>query len=256
MSSKFLPFAMIKNYLFVLIASVILMLATPALAGTWKIDFEDGNLDDWEVIKAEEIKKMNPGWIIVGLGVSLEEKAWSVENGILVGKNMGGFDGIAIGDASWTDYSVQANIKILEATPVLQHGASIFLRFADINRFYGATIDPPPLDTQVVALRHPKIVDNLFAFLGVFWGIKLNTWYKLKLVAKGAHFDVYLDDVLVTAFDDDTVASGRAGLFIIKAHAHFDDVIITGDEIPDGGPSAIEPKSKLVTTWGKMKQAR
>jgi len=135
-------------------------------------------------------------------------------------------------------------------------GPIICLRFVDVNHSYWAGIDPPPLDTQVVTLRYPKIVDNLFAFLGVFWGIKLNTWYKLKLVAKGAHFDVYLDNALVTAFDDDTVASGRAGLFICKAHAHFDDVIITGDEIPDRGPRAIEPKSKLVTTWGKMKQAR
>jgi len=255
MSRKFLPFDMIKNYLFVLVASVILMLATSALAGTWKIDFEDGNLDDWEVMKAEEIKNTNPAWFFgCGFGVSLEEKAWSVENGILVAKNMGGYDAITIGDTSWTDYSVQANIKVLEENISCGPcGANIVLRFSGVNRFYTAGIAPPPAVSKVICLQHPKLDKP---FRGVPWGLKLNTWYKLKLVAKGAHFDVYLDDALVTAFDDDTVASGRARLLFGKARVHFDDVIITGDEIPDGGPSALEPKSKLVTTWGKMKQAR
>lgn len=145
-------------FLFVLVASVILILATSALAGTWKIDFEDGNLDDWEVIKADEWKKINPAWVVggvAGMGIQLEEEAWSVENGIFVGNNMGGGDCIAIGDSSWTDYSVQANIKVLEAIPSAQHGASITIRFADVNKSYFATI-VPLLNPRVVIKARPK----------------------------------------------------------------------------------------------------
>lgn len=241
-------------FLLVLVVSVILILATSALAGTWKIDFEDGNLDEWEVIKADEWKKINPAWVVggvAGLGIQLEEEAWSVENGILVGNNMRGGDCIAIGDSSWKDYSIQANIKILEAIPSAQHGASITIRFADVNKSYFATI-VPLLNPRVVIKARPKFA---FPWMDVLCGVKLNTWYKLKMVAKNTHFEVYLDDALIKAFDDDTVASGRVALGIFKVHAHFDDVIIEGDEIPKGGPYVIKAKNKMAATWGKMKQA-
>jgi len=239
---------MIKNYFVSLIASVIIVV-TSASAGTWKIDFENGNLDDWEIIKAEELRKVNPAW--GDLGVILEEKAWSFENGILVGNNMGGADFIAIGDTSWKDYSVQTNIKVLEAIAVAQHGASIYLRFDDINHLYGAGIVPLFIP-RVVVLAYPK---RASPWITLLLPVKLNTWYRLKMVVKDTHFEVYLDDALIGAFDDDTVASGRVGLAIFKVHAQFDDVIIEGDEIPEGGPYAIEAKNKTATTWGKMKQA-
>jgi len=37
--------------------------------------------------------------------------------------------------------------------------------------------------------------------------------------------------------------------------AFFDNIVITGDDVPDTGPSgfALTPKAKLAITWGKVK---
>ena len=55
------------------------------------------------------------------------------------------------------------------------------------------------------------------------------------------------------------------GLFLFtirNIHVHFDDFIISGDDVEDGGSwdpakhpgeKAVEPKSKLATAWGKIK---
>jgi len=32
-----------------------------------------------------------------------------------------------------------------------------------------------------------------------------------------------------------------------------DNVVISGDNVPDTGPSEIEPAGKLATLWGKLK---
>ena len=40
-----------------------------------------------------------------------------------------------------------------------------------------------------------------------------------------------------------------------NAQARFDDVEITGNTIPNGGPGTlpVEPSGKLATTWGELK---
>ena len=45
-------------------------------------------------------------------------------------------------------------------------------------------------------------------------------------------------------------------MYAYNAIVEFDNVVITGDEIPDGGPSgyAVEPAVKLATSWGTIKR--
>ena len=46
------------------------------------------------------------------------------------------------------------------------------------------------------------------------------------------------------------------GLRGTNIEARFDNVVITGDEIPDVVPSGVELVGKLATMWGSIKRGR
>ena len=49
-------------------------------------------------------------------------------------------------------------------------------------------------------------------------------------------------------------------MVVSNALAHFDDFVVTGPDIPDGGPGgvsfSVRPKDKLAAMWGTIKQER
>jgi hypothetical protein len=87
-------------------------------------------------------------------------------------------------------------------------------------------------------------------------GIKINTWYHVKSVMEGSDFEFYVDDDLVTSFVSNAIPTGRVGLCIGGCAAEFDNVVITGQDVPDAGPSglAVNLQSKLATTWGQIRR--
>ena len=84
------------------------------------------------------------------------------------------------------------------------------------------------------------------------WNI--NTWYHLKLTADGDRFRFYVDDELALEYQDSTYAAGKVGISgaYTETTIHFDDVVITGDDVPDINLSA-ERKGKSTATWGAIK---
>ena len=55
-------------------------------------------------------------------------------------------------------------------------------------------------------------------------------------------------------YEDSTFAEGKVGLGAAfgSTTIHFDDVVITGDDVPDMDLS-VEPKGKYTTTWAAIK---
>ena len=85
---------------------------------------------------------------------------------------------------------------------------------------------------------------------------QLGKWYRLKIEVKGDNLSLYVDDILVFEKKDKSNRSGGVALWAYDAIVEFDNVIVTGDEIPDSGPSgyAVEPGAKSATTWGRLKK--
>jgi len=90
-------------------------------------------------------------------------------------------------------------------------------------------------------------------------------WYEIEIVAKGNHLEAYIDGEPVVKVEDDTISSGKVDFVVGITHAHFDDLIISGDDVEDGGSwgpakhpeeKAVEPKGKLAATWGEIKRSR
>jgi len=69
------------------------------------------------------------------------------------------------------------------------------------------------------------------------------------------HIETYLDDELIAQFDDKRADSGKAALTVQGIEAHFDNVIITGTEIPDNGTGdfAVHCTGKLAITWATLR---
>ena len=159
--------------------------------------------------------------------------------------------------ALWEDYSVVCKAKLVEK---LGEGScfGIFFRaspFGEAQSDYLVYVD---FDTRKVIFgetsqNNPrKILEVPLPF-----DISKDTWYKLEVIAEGEHFEFYINDELIGSFDDDSYPSGGIQLGVTNTHVHFDDVVITGPEIPDGGPGfAVTPQSKLATMWGEIKHSR
>ena len=83
--------------------------------------------------------------------------------------------------------------------------------------------------------------------------IEDDEWYNIKIVNTPDSYTVILNDEEVAKVDDDTENGvGRVGLATWSTVANYDDVIVYG---PDG-PLAVNPQSKLATTWGHLKSTK
>jgi len=85
---------------------------------------------------------------------------------------------------------------------------------------------------------------------------KVGEWYRPEIKAIGNEISFYIDGKLQFKRNDDLHPSGGVGLAVLDAIVDFDNVVIEGPDIPDAGPSgyAVHPKSKLATTWGRIRQ--
>jgi hypothetical protein len=224
---------------------------SPALAGTWKDDFEDGDLDGWEIYNAIPVEK------------------WGVEDGECSGEwlnaDPGSFSVLVLkleSSAFWKDYTVECKMKFTgNRTPFGYAGIS----FRD-GRMMGSGSCAFDIDARsgtasgwtrtAIAAPWKNVSKAPLPF-----ALSKDTWYKLKIIAEGDHFEFYIDGKPAGKFVDDSNSSGGVGLEVRNVHVHFDDIIISGDEVEDGGNwepdkhpgEAVEPYDRLVTTWASVK---
>ena len=83
---------------------------------------------------------------------------------------------------------------------------------------------------------------------------EVNKWYRLKLEMREAQVTLWIDDQLMAQADWRNIEilpeGGMLGLGGGGGEFHFDNFVITGDEISG---LAVIPKSKLTITWGQIR---
>lgn len=93
--------------------------------------------------------------------------------------------------------------------------------------------------------------------------LKTDEWNHLKLKVSGDLFMFWVNNELVLtticnmdhlAFLQGDLAIGSVGFGIAGYTALFDNFVVTGEEIPNQGNLSVQPKDKLVFTWGMLKQ--
>jgi hypothetical protein len=220
---------------------ILLLFPTLVWAGTWRDDFEDGNLDGWQWVNtADLVPQLLPGKI-------------RVENGEVIMEAVRGATGLYIGDVSWSDYEVEVDVKVTKLQPLDGEGVYIVAR----TRWPAAQGDYIfSLGTcaagQCVRAFNPL---NLQGAQSKPWNWKLGQWYRLKLVAQGDHFSFYVDGKLAIEYVDATYKTGKTGFGVQwqATVAHFDNFVLSGPGIP-GGYLWVKPEGRLATLWGQLKR--
>ena len=223
------------------------MSALSAFAGTWSDGFEHPDLGEWKV------------HLQVG-----NQPVWKIENGFLLA-DQSGASCVWIGDDTWEDYSVEVTVILLEERPPGPDipdsrgaGIAMYFRVAP-HQGYGYGIY-----TRLWDGRGSRVLVSIGDGFGPFIAsehkalkVDFGREYKLRMTEKEDIIKCYLDGKLALELAmDKRFTSGVVGLWISNVRAHFDDVVVTGANIPDGGPGlgkAVKPQARLATTWAYIK---
>ncbi len=234
---------MIKQFI-ILSSLVFFVSAQLALAGTWRDDFEDDNLDDWKVT-------YNPG-----------TTEWDVEDGKLSARfkvrgEVADGSSISMEPAEWRDYTLEASVKLVQKL-----GGHMEMGFgvrADPSNGRCYTFVLHFVDNNLEINRHT----SWFGYQKLKiepYAISEDTWYRLKCSILGDHLSFYINDELCAEVDaeEPVFKDGTVAIYVLNVHMLIDNIAITGDDVPDGGsPVQIERDvksgGKLATTWGEIK---
>jgi RNA polymerase sigma factor (sigma-70 family) len=238
------------------------------LAGTWKDNFKDGNFDGWEIDKLDW-----PAAVLVpGAG------NWRVEDGIVIG----GDDNnkiahlLTTGDVSWTDYTAEVSVKFSKELRNCGIWSGVYLRVRCQERLpymnyclgiqnfgdnavkqilvEGGKMAMTPVEVAGGMIMPEQPNDTTHIFPKALFKIEADRWYRLKVTVKGNLVKCFIDGKRVSEFQSDLYPSGKVGVSVDGVVAMFDDFVVTGPEIPDGGTSfAVNPQAKLATTWEGIK---
>jgi fructan beta-fructosidase len=138
---------------------------------------------------------------------------WTAPGGGLLGRRTG--DGFLIGAQAGSDFTYEADVRILAG----RAAALTFRADPDATAGYTATLDTD----GVVKLWRPGAV-----LAAVPAAVAAGRTYHLRVVAAGPRLRIHLDRAAAPVIDvvDTAYASGRFGLNVFDAVAHFQDVTV------------------------------
>ena len=261
--------------------SAILLFTLSAWAGTFVEDF-DNNFGVWkELVFNDVMNDAPPG-------------SWEIIDGELHTVSDAQLRLLTIGDDAWRDYTIEFDVKPLKKPGPAGIAIAARINgdwvawcvigewpFIDnvsrIECAAGNFRDPTPL-FFFGSKRHRllKLKEWSKLKLGVEGDI-LNLWINgkhvlgpiqlpdrqsfqnLDAVRKRHHEEHHADEkdaifqpMRLGQFQD--FLTGGAGFGIANQTARFDNVVITGDSIPDRHAFSVTPKAKLATVWGSLKR--
>ena len=219
---------------------VLLLLCSlsTAQAGTWWDNFEDGNLQEWEIFNFVP-----------------RVEAWTIKNGEAIGEifELGSMSLLVAGDSTWHDYRVLCRAK--------------FDKAVDDDGSLGISIhESDDADSRYVFFLNIGIgLMRIWRVEEGDWGVpvaipfeaEMDTWYELEAVVQDEQLAFRVNDKILPAVSREALPAGKFALVVSNARAHFDDVSVEGDNIPNYGPAgfAVKPQSKLSTLWGGLKRS-
>jgi len=236
--------------------------------GTWRDDFGDGNLDEWSMALVRW-----PAWVLEhGVG------NWHVEDDMLIGgdHNINMVYSIVTGDLSWTDYTVEVSVNFSKALGNSPKWSGVFLydRVQEQWGAYGIAMqnwgDQAPKQLQVEEGEQAKppyevvgghIVlqaNDRHIFPKLLFRTAGDRWYRLKVSIEGDVVRCFIDDKKIIEFPGGGLYdSGRVGLSVNGVVARFDDFMVTGPQVPDGGSAfLVNPQAQLATIWATIKRGK
>ncbi|OKP92082.1 hypothetical protein A3844_00750 [Paenibacillus helianthi] len=139
------------------------------------------------------------------------------------------------GSSSWSDYSVQADIKVDNFNG--SNRTYVCGRYADGNNYYAASISNSNGGTLEIRKKSGGVSTTLAMKTG--YAITAGTVYTVKLELSGDSINMYVNDALQLNAHDNILSSGGIGLVAYKTSAKFDNVIVSdATSTPTATPAA------------------
>jgi len=228
----------------ILIVIALLIFTVSVLAGTFRDDFEDGDFKGWTHLPGEK---------------------WLVKDGVLVTINNADFTALDLrpnlGEEFWGDYTVIFDGKVKSHQGRYCIAGGLRQQQKDLTKGW-----------VYYALATNRLEASIYIDPEQYFGmirvqnflLELDKWYHFKVDVKGKKFDFFLDDKLEISADWKDQPFSTNGFVTLwtryPGEYWFDNVVITGPDIPNTGPSGVNSRfisvgsiGKLVETWGKIK---
>jgi len=219
-------------------------IATPCpMAGTFRDDFEDGDLKGW--------RQQYP--------FAPEPTFWKIVDGELEGTylNPASTTELHIGEENWKDYTIEFEMKLLKKFGPGGFCVDARYKNPEWTHFWSVGIGDYPGTWAIIAQRFPGNVMTQKPFDP----LELDKWYHIKLEVKGENFTFWVNGKIALEQQDDVVKEGAVGIGLGNYTGRFDNVEISGPDIPDVTPptwraSPVQPGGKKAMTWGAIKFSR
>jgi hypothetical protein len=134
----------------------------------------------------------------------------------------------AAGMLSWTNYSVEAKVKVLSFSGTSSSdGVAICARLSGPESFYYLLLSPS--DTKALKIKINNGSNSSLSSSLDSSGFAVNTWVTLRLDVQGNVLTAYLNGAIrgtYTATGADALPMGGIGLMVQRANVEFDDVIV------------------------------
>ncbi|MFL6142019.1 MAG: hypothetical protein ACJ72N_09175 [Labedaea sp.] len=164
-------------------------------------NFEDGNLDGWA--------RSGGSWSVVTDGTRAARQSSTSSDARMLA-----------GQASWTDYAVQARAKALSFNGS-DRFIAVLARAQSSTSYYYLTLR----NSNTVQLK--KLVGGSSTTLfSASFSVTTGTFYTLRLEVSASTLRGFVNGSLVGSATDTQFAAGRAGLATFNAGAVFDDVLV------------------------------
>ena len=224
----------------------MLTTAFPVFAGTWRDNFDDGDLEGWSV------------YDYFG-GTSV----WEVEDGKIRVERPHNYASAAILDNSieWQDYEISLDAMI---DRTLDENVSFVLLSVRVSDNSANTNHVGPAfaynwngNQKIMygqAEKGQQEIDLSF-FDENPYPVELSRWYSLKLSVVGSEYQFFVDDIMQKEFTLNDYESGGVMIGAGGCVAYLDNVAITGNNVPNGGSGimSVRPEMKLPVVWGELK---
>lgn len=196
----------------------------------FKDDFEDGDQNGWTVF--------NGTWTVVQ--DTATNKTLKSNDSTSTGK-------IYRGQSAWTDYTVEAKIKISSWS-----GASgrigLMGRYVDNNNHYFIYLD---ITNQVTIAKKVSGTVTVLATSTAQSITMADQWHIFKMVFKGNNIKAYVDDAMVVEAGDSSITEGCAGCYTQYQVAHFDEVI--AQSFTESNTAPLNTQKVVITFSEHMK---
>ena len=220
-----------KRITLIVLGIFIFALISPVYAGEQLWNFDDGSADDWKVANGN----------------------WGVSDGIYQLAEGAEAEHALVGDASWSDYTIEARVRIDSG-----NWAGIAFRAKSEMEYYVYYFNVP--DNKTELWKHTAgswtsraNIAQIPAAGGVT--IEREKWIDMKVEVAGDTFTLHINGEKQSDNTDGSYSEGQVGLWGWKTALSTDEFKVSGTEI-EGEVTPVEPLDKLTTTWGRVKSQR